>query len=96
MRSGLRSHRGLCGWSSRLHGLRAPLQSGRKAQRIGRLYSPVARFNTVRGKLGSYLFELPLAVSVQDGYMNSLARYHKRRRSFGIELRTLKRRDHEY
>jgi hypothetical protein len=50
-------------------------------------YAPVARFNAVRGEIGFYLFELPLAIYLQDGYMNSLARYYKKARSYGIELR---------
>jgi hypothetical protein len=50
-------------------------------------YDPVARYNTVRGEIGFSLFELPVAIYAQDGYMNSLARYYKKARSFGVELR---------
>lgn len=50
-------------------------------------YEPIARFNTIRGEFGFYLFELPIAVYAQDGYVNSLARYYKKARSFGVELR---------
>lgn len=50
-------------------------------------YDPVARYNTVRGEFGFYLVELPIAIYAQDGYMSSLARYYKKTRAFGIELR---------
>ena len=50
-------------------------------------YDPIARYNTVRGELGYSLWGLPLSVWVQDGYMNSLARYYMKTRSVGVELR---------
>lgn len=50
-------------------------------------YEPVARYNTIRGEFGFVLKELPIAIYVQDGYMDSLARYYKKARSFGVELR---------
>ena len=50
-------------------------------------YDPIARYNTVRGEFGLAPWGLPLAVWVQDGYMNSLARYYKKTSSAGIELR---------
>jgi hypothetical protein len=67
---------------------RAPWESGlRLAVKYTTGYDPVARYNTVRGELGFYVLGLPLAVWVQDGYMNSLARYYKKTTSGGIELR---------
>ena len=50
-------------------------------------YDPVARYNTIRGELGIDVQSLPITLWVQDGYMNSLARYYKRTRSVGVELR---------
>jgi outer membrane phospholipase A len=50
-------------------------------------YDPVARYNTVRGEFGFLLIGLPVNIWVQDGYMNSLARYYLKARSIGIELR---------
>jgi hypothetical protein len=42
---------------------------------------------TGRGEVGFYVFGVPLTVWAQDGYMNSLARYYKKTKSGGIELR---------
>ncbi len=50
-------------------------------------YEPVARFNTVRGELGFDLWGVPLTVWMQDGYLNSLARYYRKTTSGGIEFR---------
>jgi hypothetical protein len=67
---------------------RAPWQSGLRFElKYTTGYDPVARYNTVRGEVGFYVFGLPLTVWAQDGYMNSLARYYKKTKSGGIELR---------
>ena len=50
-------------------------------------YDPIARYNTVRGEFGFLAIGLPLTIWVQDGYMNSLARYYLKTRSIGFELR---------
>ena len=50
-------------------------------------YDPIARFNTFRGEFGFSAWGLPLNVWVQDGYMNSLARYYTKTSSIGVELR---------
>jgi hypothetical protein len=50
-------------------------------------YEPLARYNTVRGEIGVNVLGLPVAVWVKDGYMNGLARYYKKTRSLGVELR---------
>ena len=50
-------------------------------------YDPIARYNTVRGELGIEVKSLPITLWAQDGYMNSLARYYKKTRSVGLELR---------
>jgi hypothetical protein len=50
-------------------------------------YDPVARYNTVRGEFGFLAIGLPFNIWVQDGYMNSLARYYLKTRSIGLELR---------
>jgi hypothetical protein len=50
-------------------------------------YDPVARYNTVRGEIGINVLGLPIAVWAKDGYMNGLARYYKKTRSLGVELR---------
>jgi hypothetical protein len=50
-------------------------------------YDPIARYNTVRVEFGVLLIGLPLNIWVQDGYMNSLARYYLKTRSIGLELR---------
>lgn len=67
---------------------RAPWESGlRFGLKYTTGYDPVARYNTVRGELGFYVLGLPMTAWVQDGYMNSLARYYKKASSGGIELR---------
>ena len=50
-------------------------------------YDPVARYNTFRGEFGFSAFGVPLNLWIQDGYMNSLARYFTKTTSAGIELR---------
>ena len=50
-------------------------------------YDPLARYNTVRGEVGIEVRSLPITLWAQDGYMNSLARYYKKTRSVGLELR---------
>jgi hypothetical protein len=50
-------------------------------------YDPIARYNTVRGEFGFLALGLPLNFWVQDGYMNSLARYYLKTWSLGFELR---------
>jgi len=50
-------------------------------------YDPLARYNTVRGEVGLEVKSLPTTLWAQDGYMNSLARYYKKTRSVGLELR---------
>lgn len=50
-------------------------------------YDPIARYNTVRGEFGYSIWGLPLSIWVQDGYMNSLARYYMKARSVGVEMR---------
>jgi hypothetical protein len=50
-------------------------------------YDPVARYDTIRGELGINVFGLPITTWAQDGYMNGLARYYKKTRALGVELR---------
>jgi hypothetical protein len=50
-------------------------------------YDPFARYNTLRGEIGYSAWGLPITLWAQDGYMNSLARYFKKARSIGLELR---------
>lgn len=50
-------------------------------------YDPAFRHGTFRFEIGATLIELPLAVWYEDGYGSSLARYYKRARSIGVELR---------
>jgi len=50
-------------------------------------YEPVARYNMVRGEVGVNVYGLRITAWVQDGYMNGLARYYKKTRSVGMELR---------
>jgi hypothetical protein len=50
-------------------------------------YDPVARYNTIRGEFGFLPIGLPLTIWIQNGYMNSLARYYRKTSSVGLELR---------
>lgn len=50
-------------------------------------YDPAFKYGTVRLELGAKLIELPIVFWYEDGYSSSLARYYKRTRAIGIELR---------
>jgi len=68
-------------------GKAVPLSSLRMELKYTTGYEPVARYNTVLGELGVNVFGLPVTLWAKDGYMNGLARYYKKTRSLGMELR---------
>ena len=65
----------------------APMSSLRMELKYTTGYEPIARYNTVLGELGVNVFGLPVTIWAKDGYMNGLARYYKKTRSLGLELR---------
>src|SRR3569833_384233 len=68
-------------------GKAVPLSSLRMELKYTTGYEPVARYNTVLGELGVNVFGLPVTLWAKDGYMNGLARYYKKTRALGMELR---------
>lgn len=50
-------------------------------------YEPAFRHHTFQLEFGAKLLDLPVALWYRDGYGQSLARYYKKTRAFGIELR---------
>lgn len=59
---------------------------GKIALRYATGYQDAFRFNTVRVELGAAVFELPIVIWAQKGYMSDLAQYYRNVTGYGVEL----------